>query len=194
MLNSFRAFVRKIQMQVAAFKYHHASEALPFNSLAYCSALNRARNLAIPATEVPLIKRRSLEKSEESEGLCDVFTIQRPQQFLKDGKPQKSAQPGKRIDILVFEIIKYFHSNRDSNITLDYLSEKLDIEKRKIYDLINLFTSFELIKRVGKGCYTWNGIEVMRSRLEKVPRGSHPDPHRRLCSDHVNSRQQPFGL
>ena len=37
----------------------------------------------------------------------------------------RCLQPGKRIDLLVFEIIKYFHSHSDSNITLDYLSEKL---------------------------------------------------------------------
>lgn len=34
--------------------------------------------------------------------------------------------------------------------------------------MINLFASFELIKRVGKGCYTWNGVDNMRSKLEKV--------------------------
>lgn len=38
---------------------------------------------------------------------------------------RRNPQPGKRIDLLVFEIIKYFHSHSDSNITLDYLSEKL---------------------------------------------------------------------
>jgi len=156
-------------MQKSAFKYHEVSQE-PVNTLQYYSALKRARNLASPE-DIDTKKRKSLDKSEDSQGLCDIFSVQRPLSTVRETcghKASKQLQPGKRIDLLVFEIIKYFHSNSDSNITLDYLSEKLLIEKRKIYDLINLFNSFELIKRVGKGCYTWSGVESMEAKILAV--------------------------
>ena len=42
----------------------------------------------------------------------------------------------------------------------------LVIEKRRIYDLINIFSSFELIKRVGKGSFVWKGLESMESKIK----------------------------
>jgi len=42
------------------------------------------------------------------------------------------------------------------------------IEKRRIYDLINIFSSFELIKRVGKGSYVWKGLESMESKIKLI--------------------------
>lgn len=44
----------------------------------------------------------------------------------------------------------------------------LDIEKRKIYDLINIFSSFHLIRKVGKGNYVWNGVKSMEMKLKEV--------------------------
>ena len=41
----------------------------------------------------------------------------------------------------------------------------LDIDKRKIYDLVNIFTTFGLIKKITKGVYSWLGIEECQKTL-----------------------------
>lgn len=93
----------------------------------------------------------------------------------------------KNLTCLTVDLIKFFFRNRDKECTLDNVSEylgnntlpskipsskfpsnSLAIEKRKIYDLVNLFSSFHLIKRVGKGNYVWNGAFGMEKRLRKV--------------------------
>lgn len=66
-----------------------------------------------------------------------------------------------------------FYVNKDSVFTLDSIRDSLVIDKRKIYDVINVLTSLRFIRRVLKGHYKWNSIEraqkyVMEIQAQKI--------------------------
>lgn len=67
-----------------------------------------------------------------------------------------------------------FHAQKSVTFTLDTIKEALDIDKRKIYDIINVLTSLRFIRRVSKGRYKWNSTEkaethIFDAHLRKVP-------------------------
>lgn len=72
-----------IKMHKSAFKYHEASSEV-YNSLAYSTALKRALELA-SLDDLDLKKTRSLDKSEETSGLYDIFSVQRAPMGPKEG-------------------------------------------------------------------------------------------------------------
>ena len=63
-------------MHKSAFKYHDGL-AETINTLQYFTSLKHAKSLANPERSEPS-RRKSLAKSEETQGLCDIFWVQRP--------------------------------------------------------------------------------------------------------------------
>jgi len=44
----------------------------------------------------------------------------------------------------------------------------MGIERRRIYDIVNILESFEMIKRVSKNIYTLKPIETIKKRIEAL--------------------------
>lgn len=70
---------------------------------------------------------------------------------------------------LVSEIIKLFFTKKKKQFTLEMISYNLNVDKRKIYDIINILNTIDLIGKVTKGVYQWNGLEQSVRFLESLP-------------------------
>lgn len=46
----------------------------------------------------------------------------------------------------------------------------LGVDKRKIYDLVNILTALSLLRKVAKGFYRWHGLAAFVERVEAIPR------------------------
>jgi hypothetical protein len=44
-----------------------------------------------------------------------------------------------------------------------------EIERRRLYDIINILESLGIIYRVSKNSFMWKGVDKIRKNLEKVP-------------------------
>lgn len=64
------------RQQTSAFRYH-GDKREQFNTLQYFTALKKAKSLASPES-CEVRKRKNLDRSSESIGLCDIFHVQRP--------------------------------------------------------------------------------------------------------------------
>ena len=54
---------------------------------------------------------------------------------------------------------------------MDKCSESLGVERRRLYDIINILESFTAIVRKGKNSYEWKGLNSIKLFLTKIEVG-----------------------
>eukprot|EP00347_Sterkiella_histriomuscorum_P023254 403335357 len=56
--------------------------------------------------------------------------------------------------------------NQERQVNLEYCVQVLGIERRRIYDIVNILESFEMIKRIQKNVYCLSPPETIKSRIQ----------------------------
>ena len=79
-----------------------------------------------------------------------IFAIQRKSGFARKHRGYGTSRGCQRITKALLQL---FHDNSDDEFTLDIICINLCIDKRKIYDIINVLASVDLVRKVSKGLY-----------------------------------------
>ena len=94
-----------------------------------------------------------------------------------DDKPAGSA--GRKLKSLGLLCTKFL-ANYDvpemagSEICLDEIAQTLRVERRRVYDIINVLESLEIVVRIAKNRYRWNGRSHLEPTLAKLKRLAGP--------------------
>ena len=103
-----------------------------------------------------------------SRPITKIFKISR-QEPSTSKRRNFSSRDSKGLYQMSRSLIRLLSNNSSENFSLDSICAQIQVEKRKIYDLINILTSIRMINRVSKGVYTWLGMDSILAFLESLP-------------------------
>lgn len=75
----------------------------------------------------------------------------------------------------VFSFVQEFGREDNQRISLDAAATTLGVERRRIYDIVNVLESVGIVVRQAKNCYAWRGFTQIHSKLD--------DLRKKACSD-----------
>ncbi|XP_069758404.1 transcription factor E2F7 [Narcine bancroftii] len=96
------------------------------------------------------------------EGAGDEFDQQRP------SRKQKSL--GLLCQKFLARYPNYSVSTEKTEISLDEVAAELGVERRRIYDIVNILESLQLVSRVAKNHYSWHGLVGLAQTLAALKR------------------------
>ncbi|KAF1322199.1 Transcription factor, partial [Globisporangium splendens] len=67
----------------------------------------------------------------------------------------------KSLGLLCENFLKLYRSNHMSEICLDRAASELGVERRRIYDIVNILESIHLVSRKSKNLYNWHGLSAL---------------------------------
>lgn len=108
------------------------------------------------------------EDCELSRPVNQVFNLVR-QEPSTSKRRNFSTRDSKGLHQMSRSLIRLLSNHCSESFSLDSICSKIQVEKRKIYDLINILTSIRMIDRISKGVYKWLGTKSILNFLTSLP-------------------------
>ena len=64
------------------------------------------------------------------------------------------------------KFLKIYGKEAKGQLLLDQCTQELGVERRRIYDIINILESFSVIRRQAKNSYYWRGIDQIINSIQ----------------------------
>ena len=110
----------------------------------------------VPSVQRSLISLELREEDEYSAGPGEAVQSQ-----FQYSRKEKS------LGELCRRFLGLYGSEAKSLLYLDQCTRELAVERRRIYDIINILESFQVINRQAKNAYHWKGIHKIVKSIER---------------------------
>ncbi|XP_046878736.1 transcription factor E2F7 [Hypomesus transpacificus] len=109
------------------------------------------------------------EMEGEAEEPCQFDVVE--DEVEEDGE-RKPSRKQKSLGLLCQKFLAlypdYPASSQEINISLDEVATSLGVERRRIYDIVNVLESLLIVGRMAKNWYVWNGRQRLASTLAEL--------------------------
>ena len=139
------------------------SSKLPYRFLQDLTPMNPNSNTNL--------KKRSFESI-----LGNIFepSVQLKKPLIKRRAKRKESS----LKQICTSILQKFICSEKPQIRLNDFARELQVERRRIYDIVNVLEGFDIVKKKGKNVYLWNGLQGFEQALsilqdtdsESIPR------------------------
>lgn len=85
----------------------------------------------------------------------------------------------KSLGELCKRFVRLYAHETNCVVELNWTTARLGMERRRIYDIINILESLEVVVRLGKNTYTWRGLGHIPETLEKMKGLKDVPPYRK---------------
>lgn len=176
-----------------------AAPATPATPLAGLKLLSR---LASPHLRDLEQERRALalhecmrehHHAEVSEEISEEEEEESEEEQVPTGSKRKATPPSssckgrkdKSLGLISEKFLTLYEDDGEQEISLDVAAQCLGVERRRIYDIVNVLEGLEVVVRKGKNTYTWFGLERLPTTLAKL---------KALVPTHLDSPLKQTGL
>ncbi|XP_063174111.1 transcription factor E2F8 [Candoia aspera] len=114
----------------------------------------------------PEIRNREQEKKKsdgKSESLEDHLS---GDEYEKSQPSRKEKSLGLLCHKFLARYPSYPNFSKNNEICLDEVAEDLNIERRRIYDIMNVLESLHMVSRLAKNRYSWHGRHNLKKTLQ----------------------------
>lgn len=95
-----------------------------------------------------------------------IFTIHRKTHKSKDFRTYSRKE--KSLGQLSKNFLEIFGKLEEKEVSLDQVTSALGVERRRIYDIINILESIGAVYRIGKNHYYWFGLRAIIKNISFV--------------------------
>ncbi|XP_042326734.1 transcription factor E2F7 [Sceloporus undulatus] len=116
---------------------------------------------------------RPIENSEFSDAFPDSLQCDAVEDGIADDyEKQRPSRKQKSLGLLCQKFLarypSYPLSAEKTTISLDEVASSLGVERRRIYDIVNVLESLDLVSRVAKNQYCWHGRHSLSQTLKNL--------------------------
>jgi transcription factor E2F7/8 len=74
----------------------------------------------------------------------------------------------KSLGKLCRRFVQLYEHDQERIISLDFTTQKLGVERRRIYDIINILEILDVVARLGKNTYNWKGLHRIPITIQRI--------------------------
>jgi transcription factor E2F7/8 len=91
----------------------------------------------------------------------------------------KVKKPEKTLLQISSSILRMYFAQHNVEICLKNLALELQIERRRVYDIVNIFEAFDILAKKSKNIYIWKGVDDFKRKLDMLEciDASHTNQH-----------------
>ncbi|XP_067414306.1 transcription factor E2F8 isoform X2 [Emydura macquarii macquarii] len=119
-----------------------------------------------------------IRNREQKKRLSDRSEIVEAKHYLHEhlsGDEYEKSQPSRKeksLGLLCHKFLARYHNYpstvENSDICLDEVAEELNVERRRIYDIVNVLESLHMVSRLAKNRYAWHGRHNLNKTLQTL--------------------------
>uniref|UniRef100_A0A3Q2YVU1 Transcription factor E2F7 n=1 Tax=Hippocampus comes TaxID=109280 RepID=A0A3Q2YVU1_HIPCM len=157
----------------------HTAEAEPWSPTANLKMLINAASPDIRNREMRKFLFRPIENESES------TAIAKDDSGADDDAEKKPSRKQKSLGLLCQKFLALYPDypppDKPISISLDEIATSLGVERRRIYDIVNVLESLMIVGRMAKNSYTWHGRLRLEATLQELQRqGRQQGYHRHM--------------